>query len=66
MAKIGRPGLSRQKRAELWERWQRRPVCERYRSRTGTDQGCDPSCLGVPWRNCAGSSPALPGGAGAG
>ena len=21
MAKIGRPGLSRQKRAELWERW---------------------------------------------
>ena len=35
------------------------------RPSTGKDQGCDPPCLGVQWRNRAGSSSALSCGAGA-
>ena len=47
MAKIGRPGLSVEKKAELWERWKSgQGASDIARS---LDQARDPPCLGVSW-----------------
>ena len=61
MAKIGRPGLSREKRVELWERWKiGQCLSDIVRSLERT-KGASHN-VGVQWRHRAGSSPAQPGG----
>ena len=65
MAKIGRPGLSREKKAELWKRWQAGQCASDIAQALERTKGGDSPCLGVQWRNRSSSSPALLGGAGA-
>ena len=65
MAKIGRPGLSWEKKAELWERWKSGQCAGDIALAPARTKGAIHHVSAFKWRNRAGSSPALPGGAGA-
>jgi hypothetical protein len=65
MAKIGRPGLSREKRVELWERWKSGQCASDIARALARTKGAIHHVLVFNGRNRAGSSPARSSGAGA-